>query len=72
MVHSLGVKPGDTLADVVFAICFAKFHKKVVLALVQAILSVIIEVAPPAIPDAHILSDSVPGVTPGCCAVPTH
>ena len=28
MVHSLGVKPGDTLADVIFAICFAKFHKK--------------------------------------------
>ena len=27
-VHSLGVKPGDTLADVIFAICFAKFHKK--------------------------------------------
>ena len=42
------------------------------LALEQARLSVIIEVAPPAIPDAQILSDSVPGVTPGCCAVPTH
>ena len=47
MVHSLGVKPGDTLADVTFALCFAKFHKKVVTAMEEAGLSVTIEIPPP-------------------------
>ena len=70
MVHSLGVKPGDTLADVIFALCFATFHKKVVLALEQAKLMVTIEVAPPAVHNEPIPPDSVPGATPGCCAAP--
>ena len=47
MVHSLGVKPGDTLADVIFAICFAKFHKKVVTTLEEEGLSVTIEISAP-------------------------
>ena len=72
MVHSLGVIPGDTLADVMFAICFKNYHKKVVLALEQAGLILTIEVTPPALLNEPIPPDSVPGATPGCCAVPTH
>ena len=73
-VHSLGVKPGDTLADVIFAICFVTFHKKVVRTLEEEGLIVTIEIPTPTVftppRPTSPTTDSVPGVTPGCCAAP--
>ena len=48
-VHSLGVKPGDTLADDIFAICFVTFHKKVVRTLEEEGLIVTIEIPTPTV-----------------------
>ena len=46
-VHSLGVNPGDSLADLIFACCFARFHKHLALELEAAGLVVMIPVVVP-------------------------
>ena len=48
-VHSLGVKPGDSLVDLMFACCFARFHKHLVSVLEEAGLVVMILAVAPSI-----------------------
>ena len=76
-VHSLGVKPGDSLADLIFACCSARFHKHLLLESEGASLVVMIPASSP-LPTAqqphplqsfNLPAAGVPGVSPDCQAV---
>ena len=48
-VHSLGVKPGDSLADLIFYCCVARLHKRLASALEEAGLAVVNHVEAPSL-----------------------